>query len=298
MLDTIELVKPDLDEGKLDIEEFEYRSEVKPTWCPGCGDFGILNATFTAMKQKHLNPKDTVCVSGIGCSSRFPFFVNTYGFHTLHGRTMPVATGIKMANPDLTVLAFGGDGDGFAIGGGHFIHAARRNLNITYVIMDNSVYGLTKGQTSPTSRLGYVTKTSPAGSVDEPLNPLVLALACGATFVARGFSGRPKEVSELIIQGLEHKGFAFIDVFSPCPTFNKVNTFKYYKEEVTALPIDHDVTNKLKAIEQASSPKIVYTGVFYKAAESHSYEEHVLSQRPAVQTDANTLLGKLFAKYS
>jgi 2-oxoglutarate ferredoxin oxidoreductase subunit beta len=198
----------------------------------------------------------------------------------------------------LTVLAFGGDGDGFAIGGGHFIHAARRNLNITYVIMDNSVYGLTKGQTSPTSRLGYVTKTSPAGSVDEPLNPLVLALACGATFVARGFSGRPKDVSDLIVQGIEHKGFAFIDVYSPCPTFNKVNTFKYYKEEVTELPRDHDVTNRLKAIEQASSSQIVYTGVFYKAAESHSFEEHVLSQRPPIQTDAQTLLNKLFAKYS
>ena len=150
----------------------------------------------------------------------------SYGFHGVHGRAMPIATGIKVANPDLKVLAMGGDGDAFAIGGGHFVHAARRNLDICYVIMDNNIYGLTKGQTSPTSQVGFVTKTTPKGTPDRPINPLRLAIASGATFVARGFSGKPKELAELIVEGIDHNGFAVIDTFSPCPTFNKVNTFK------------------------------------------------------------------------
>lgn len=298
MSDTIEMVQPEVGEGNVEVEEYDYKSEVKPTWCPGCGDFGVLNATYNALKEKGLNPKDTVCVSGIGCSSRFPFFVNTYGFHTLHGRTMPVATGIRTANPDLKVLAFGGDGDGFAIGGGHFIHAARRNLDICYVIMDNSIYGLTKGQFSPTSNLGFVTKTSPKGSVDQSLNPLVLALAAGATFVARGFSGRPKDVTELIVQGMEHKGFALIDVYSPCPTFNKVNTFKFYKEEVTALPSEHDATNKGAALALAATTNPVYTGIFYKNADHATFEEGVMSQQAAQPMDRLELVEKLFNRFS
>ena len=142
----------------------DYKSGVKPTWCPGCGDFGVLNAVYNSLRTKGYAPQDVVLVSGIGCSSRLPFFSSTYGFHTIHGRSMPIATGIKVANPRLKVLALGGDGDAFAIGGGHFIHAARRNLDICYVIMDNSIYGLTKGQTSPTSMVGFVTKTTPKGT--------------------------------------------------------------------------------------------------------------------------------------
>ena len=149
----------------------DYKSGVKPTWCPGCGDFGVLNAVYNSLKAKGYAPQDVVLVSGIGCSSRLPFFSSTYGFHTVHGRTMPIATGIKVANPSLRVLALGGDGDAFAIGGGHFIHAARRNLDVCYVIMDNSIYGLTKGQTSPTSMVGFVTKTTPKGTPDRPVNP-------------------------------------------------------------------------------------------------------------------------------
>src|SRR3954452_22425193 len=151
-----------------------YKSDEKPTWCPGCGDFGVLNGLYNAMRQKGLQTKDIVVVSGIGCSSRLPFFSATYGFHGVHGRTMPIATGIKVANPDLKVLAVGGDGDAFAIGGNHFMHAARRNLDIAYVIMDNSIYGLTKGQTSPTSAPGFVTKSTPRGSPDQAVNPLML----------------------------------------------------------------------------------------------------------------------------
>src|SRR5919201_924566 len=227
----------------------DYKSGVKPTWCPGCGDFGVLNAVYNSLKAKGYAPEDVVLVSGIGCSSRLPFFSSTYGFHTVHGRAMPIATGIKVGNPRLKVLALGGDGDAFAIGGGHFIHAALANLDICYVIMDNAIYGLTKGQTSPTSMVGFVTKTTPSGTPDRPVNPLQLAMASGATFVARAFSGRPKELAEIIVQGIDHNGFAVVDCYSPCPTFNKVNTFKAYREETANLPEDYDPTDRVKALE-------------------------------------------------
>src|SRR5918999_6526370 len=171
----------------------DYKSDEKPTWCPGCGDFGVLNAVYRALRIKSFEPHQVVAVSGIGCSSRIPYFISTYGFHGIHGRTMPLATGVRVARPDLKTLVFGGDGDAFAIGAGHFVHAVRRNLDITYVIMDNAIYGLTKGQTSPTSSFGFVTKSTPAGAVDRPLNPMLLAITSGATFVARAFSGKPKE---------------------------------------------------------------------------------------------------------
>src|SRR5512133_591782 len=165
--------------GQAEFTIDQYRSDEKPTWCPGCGDYGVLNALYTSLREKGLDPKDSVVVSGIGCSSRLPFFVSTYGFHGLHGRTMPVASGLKAARPDLMVVVTGGDGDAFAIGGNHFIHAARRNLDITYVVMDNSIYGLTKGQTSPTSGMGFTTKTTPRGSAGRAVNPLLLALTSG-----------------------------------------------------------------------------------------------------------------------
>jgi len=229
----------------------DYKSGTKPTWCPGCGDFGVLSAVYNSLRAKGYVPEDVVLVSGIGCSSRLPFFSSTYGFHTVHGRTMPIATGIKVANPNLKVLALGGDGDAFAIGGGHFIHAARRNLDVCYVIMDNAIYGLTKGQTSPTSMVGFVTKTTPNGTPDRPVNPLQLAMASGATFVARAFSGKPKELADLIVQGIDHKGFAVIDTYSPCPTFNKVNTFKYYRDEAEDLPSDHNPSDLSQAWARA-----------------------------------------------
>jgi 2-oxoglutarate ferredoxin oxidoreductase subunit beta len=256
----------------------EYKSDEKPTWCPGCGDFGVLNAFYNALRAKGCDPKDTVVVSGIGCSSRFPFFASTYGFHTVHGRTMPIATGVRVANPDLKVLVMSGDGDSFAIGGNHFMHAARRNLDICYVVMDNAVYGLTKGQTSPTSTAGFVTKTTPKGSPDQGVNPLLLALASGASFVARGFSGRPRELAELMVRAMDHNGFAFIDVYSPCPTFNKINTFKYYREEAEDLPADHDPTDYVAAMRMASSVDPLYLGVFYQRQGS-SFEDRVLAQR-------------------
>ncbi|HEY8477311.1 MAG TPA: 2-oxoacid:ferredoxin oxidoreductase subunit beta [Chloroflexota bacterium] len=274
-----------------------YKSEEKPTWCPGCGDFGVLNALYQALRAKGYDPKDVVCVSGIGCSSRLPYFVNSYGFHGIHGRAMPIALGVKVANPDLHVLAFGGDGDAFAIGAGHFVHAVRRNLDICYVIMDNNIYGLTKGQTSPTSGTGFTTKTTPRGNIDQPLNPLALALASGATFVARAFSGRPKELADLIVRGIDHKGFAVIDVFSPCPTFNKVNTFKYYREEVADVPADHDVTDRAAAIALALQQDPLYLGVFYQS-EQTTFEEHLEAQRSGTEADRQRVLESLLASFS
>jgi 2-oxoglutarate/2-oxoacid ferredoxin oxidoreductase subunit beta len=275
----------------------DYRSDEKPTWCPGCGDYGVLNAAYNAMREKGYDPKDIVVVSGIGCSSRLPFFVSTYGFHGVHGRTMPVATGLKAARPDLPVLVMGGDGDAFAIGGGHFIHAARRNVDVTYIVMDNNIYGLTKGQTSPTSRTGFTTKTTPKGSMDRAVNPLMLALTCGATFVARAFSGQPKELAELVVQGINHKGFSVIDVFSPCPTFNKVNTFKMYREQTARLPGDHDATSLDEAIRMAMSPDPLYLGVFYRE-EAQTFEEGLRSQKPGTTSDTADLLESLFDRFS
>ncbi|MBI2938991.1 MAG: 2-oxoacid:ferredoxin oxidoreductase subunit beta [Chloroflexi bacterium] len=276
----------------------EYRSEEKPTWCPGCGDFGVLNAVYNALKAKGWAPEDVVCVSGIGCSSRLPYFMSTYGFHTIHGRVMPVATGIRVARPDLKVLAFGGDGDAFAIGAGHFVHAARRNLDITYVIMDNSIYGLTKGQTSPTSPFGFSTKTTPKGSVEQPLNPLLLALTCGATFVARGFSGKPKEIADLIVGGIDHRGFAVIDVYSPCPTFNKVNTFQFYREAVRSLPGDHDRRDLIAAMRQANSADPLYTGVFFQREDVPSFDESIQALRAEPPADPLALVESLFNRFS
>ena len=276
----------------------DYKSGTRVTWCPGCGDFGVLNAVYNALRVKGHDPKDVVCVSGIGCSSRFPFFVNSYGFHGVHGRAMTIATGIKVANPDLKVLALGGDGDAFAIGGGHFIHAARRNLNITYIVMDNGVYGLTKGQTAPTASLGYKSKSTPRGSVDQPLNPLTLAIACGATFVARAFSGKPKDLADLIVQGMEHEGFAMIDAYSPCPTFNKVNTFKFYRDQVADLPADYDPSDLGQALQHASSEEPLYTGLLYHRPGLEPYASRLAAHHSGTETDAPKVIDGLFARFS
>jgi 2-oxoglutarate ferredoxin oxidoreductase subunit beta len=227
----------------------DYKSDLKPIWCPGCGDFGVLASLYRAFAQLDLDPTRTVIVSGIGCSSRLPGFVTTYGFHSLHGRALPVAMGVKLANPDLTVIAVGGDGDGFAIGAGHFPHAARRNIDITYLVMDNEIYGLTKGQVSPTSLTEQKAPSTPWGNLETPMNTLGFAVACGASFVARGASFNTKALTELIVQAVEHKGFSFIDALSPCVMFN--NTQEEWKAAVTDVVPDHDVTNRVRAFELA-----------------------------------------------
>lgn len=198
----------------------DFKSGVKPVWCPGCGDFGVLNAMTKALSGLSLAPEEVAFISGIGCSARLPAYAAVYGFHGVHGRALPVATGLAVSRPELTVLAMGGDGDGFSIGGNHFLHACRRNANLTYVVMDNAVYGMTKGQASPTTEADWEgSKLTPEGTHIPALRPLELALSAGAGFIARGFSGNPNGLAHLIAQGIEHPGFSFIQVLSPCITY-------------------------------------------------------------------------------
>jgi 2-oxoglutarate ferredoxin oxidoreductase subunit beta len=221
-------------EGKM-VSPEDYKSDDPMAWCPGCGNFSILEALKDALMQLDKKPNELVVVSGIGQAAKLPHYLRCNAFNGLHGRTLPVATGIKLANHELTVLAEGGDGDGYAEGGNHFIHAMRRNIDITYLVHDNQVYGLTKGQTSPTSELGYISKTTPGGALYPSMNPLLLAVASDCSFVARGFSGDKKHLADLIKEGIQHRGFAFIDILQPCVTFNRVNTFQWYKKRVYRL---------------------------------------------------------------
>jgi 2-oxoglutarate ferredoxin oxidoreductase subunit beta len=275
----------------------EYKSDEKPTWCPGCGDFGVLNAVYRALRIKNFEPHQVVAVSGIGCSSRIPYFISTYGFHGIHGRSMPIATGVRVARPDLKTLVFGGDGDAFAIGAGHFVHAMRRNLDLTYVVMDNAIYGLTKGQTSPTSGPGFSTLSTPQGNPEQALNPMMMAIASGATYVARGFSAEPQKLADLITEGIDHPGFAFIDVYSPCPTFNKVNTFKTYKESVAWLPADHDPADPIRAMHYANSEQPLYLGVFHRRS-APTFEQQLESQHAGDEGARKKVLENLFERFS
>ncbi len=251
-----------------------FKSEVKPDWCPGCGDYGVLNSLQKACADLNLDPKDIMVVSGIGCSSNLPGFFNSYGLHTLHGRSLPVASGAKLANHDMTVIVTGGDGDGYGIGVGHFVHSMRRNLDITYIVMDNQIYGLTTGQASPTTERMVKTKSTPQGNLESQLNPIALALAGGASFVGRGFSGEPAQLAELYKKAIKHKGFAIVDVFSPCVTYNKTNTYPWFKERVYKLEDEnHDTTNFDAAMKRAQEwGNRIPIGVFY-ANERMTYEE-------------------------
>ena len=197
----------------------DFKSGAHPIWCPGCGDFGVVAALEQALAQHGRPPHDVVLVSGIGCSSRLPAYTTCYGFHGVHGRALALATGVKLARPDLEVIAVGGDGDGYSIGGNHFIHACRRNVNMLYIVMDNRVYGMTKGQPSPTTEPDWDSEIAPGGIGLRPFNPLSLAIAAGANFVARSFAGHPQELADLIVEGIRWPGFAFIEVLSPCITF-------------------------------------------------------------------------------
>ena len=228
----------------------DFRGDVRPDWCNGCGHNGILTALLNAYAKQGRGNHEHLTVSGIGCSSNLPGYVNTYGMHTLHGRALAVATGAKFANHEMNVVVTGGDGDGYGIGGNHFVHTMRKNVDLLYIVMNNQIYGLTIGQTSPTSMLGMETKSTPFGNIEAPLNPIAMAIVTGATYVARGFSGNPRELADLIYEGMEHRGFALIDVFSPCITFNKDNTYDFFKPRVKELE-NHDPSDKSAALEQA-----------------------------------------------
>src|ERR1700732_3509264 len=234
-----------------DLTVADLKGKVDPDWCPGCGDFGVLAAVEKALVELQIPNHKVVTISGIGCSSNLPGYINTYGMHTLHGRALAVATGAQLANHKLKVIVTGGDGDGYGIGGNHFLHTMRRNVDLTYIVMDNQIYGLTTGQVSPTSIKGMKTKSTPFGSIENEINPIPLAIVGGATYVARGFTGQVRHLTELIKGGIQHKGFALIDTFSPCVTFNRDNTHEYFRQRTQKLEDQaHDPTDFLHAMER------------------------------------------------
>ena len=253
----------------------DFKGRVDPDWCPGCGDFGVLAALKQALAELELQPHEVMTVSGIGCSSNLPGYVNAYGMHTLHGRALAVATGAQLANHELKIIATGGDGDGFGIGGNHFLHTLRRNVDLTYLVMDNQIYGLTTGQVSPTSIKGMKTKSTPFGSAENPINPISLAIAGGATYVARGFTGQQKHLVDLIKGGIQHRGFSLIDVFSPCVTYNNDNSHEFFKARVKKLEeMGHDPTDFHAAIDKAYLwGETIPIGLFWKRTDLPSLDQ-------------------------
>ncbi|MEK7830542.1 MAG: thiamine pyrophosphate-dependent enzyme [Acidobacteriota bacterium] len=264
-----------------------YESVVDPDWCPGCGDFGVLQALKLASGRLGIEPKDLMIVSGIGCSSNLPGFIHAYGVHSLHGRAVAVASGVKLANTDLNVVITGGDGDGYGIGIGHFIHAMRRNLDLTYIVMNNQIYGLTTGQASPTTMKEVRTKSTPLGNIETPINPVALALVSGATYVSRGFSGENKHLADLFAGAIAHKGFSLVDVFSPCVTYNKINTYDYFRKKVYKLETEEGYD--AASVELAMTKSFEWgdripIGVFYRSQQP-TYEdgEPALKNGPLVK---------------
>jgi 2-oxoglutarate ferredoxin oxidoreductase subunit beta len=257
------------------LDKDTYKGKIHPDWCPGCGDFSVLSALQAALFELGLKPYQVVVISGIGCSSNLPGFINTYGMHTLHGRALAVGNGVKLANHELKVICVGGDGDGFGIGGNHFTHSMRRNVDLTYIVMDNQIYGLTTGQTSPTSRKGMKTKSTPDGNLENPINPIPQAIVGGATYVARGFSGKQKHLVELLKGAIQHKGFSLVDVFSPCVTYNKDNTYQFFNPRVKILEEQgHDTSNFAKAIEKGYQwGEEIPIGLFWKRTDLPTLEE-------------------------
>ena len=269
----------------------DFRNNVKPNWCPGCGDFSVQAAIQRAAANVGLEPENLAVISGIGCSGRISGYINSYGLHGIHGRSLPIAQGVKMANRDLTVIASGGDGDGFAIGMGHTIHSIRRNIDITYIVMDNQIYGLTKGQTSPRSAAGFKTKSTPHGSIEQAISPMEMALTAGATFVAQSFSTDLKDLTALIEAGIQHKGFSLINVFSPCVTYNKVNTYDWFKENLTKLSDieGYDPSSREEAMSTLMKHDGLVTGLIYQNKERQSYQQLLkgYSEDPLIDSDLN-----------
>lgn len=260
-------------------EEKEYHRQ-DPTWCPGCGIFGIFAALKKASSSLGLDPEEMVIVTGIGCHGRLCNYFRAYGFHALHGRTLPVASGVKLSNPRLSVVAVSGDGDAYSIGLSHLIHSVRRNVGITYLVADNRVYALTQGQTSPTSSIGFVSVSTPHGSKELPLDGPRLALASGGTFIARGFSGNPVELASLLERAIKHRGFSLVEVLSPCVTHNKVNTYQWFRDSMERLDKDqsYNPKDKNQAFEKLSQGKRIPVGLIY-VEDRPSFEDLVLPDK-------------------
>jgi 2-oxoglutarate ferredoxin oxidoreductase subunit beta len=274
----------------------EYRGDVSPVWCAFCGDYAVLTSLYQVFQQKDLAPEEIVLVSGIGCSSRLPHFVKAYGFHGVHGRTLPTAMGIKLANPRITVIAVAGDGDGFGIGLGHFIHTARRNPDLTYLVMDNSLYAQTKGQISPTTCPHRITPSTPYGAQEEPINPIALAILSGATFVGRAYSGKPELLTDLMLQAIEHPGFALIQIVSPCVTFNPTDTYRSLTQKSYLIP-DHPLEDKAKALELAQSDDRIALGLFYRIRRP-TLEEAMRERVETAQREGSAQLSELVREFN
>ncbi|MGM0365447.1 MAG: 2-oxoacid:ferredoxin oxidoreductase subunit beta [Actinomycetota bacterium] len=282
----------------------EFNTHRKPTWCLGCGNYGIWNAIKRAFVQLGLDSHQILAVYGIGCSGNGTNFLKTYAFHALHGRALPVATGAKLANHKLNVVVMAGDGDGAGIGGNHFMHTCRRNINLTYIMHDNRIYGLTTGQAAPTSDQGLKTKSTPGGVLEAPVNPVALALTSGATFVARGFSGDVKQLTGLFAEAMRHRGFAFVDVLQPCVTFNKKNTYDWYRKRIYKLEDEakyskNDLVEAFRRSKEDEEEKIA-TGIFYQV-EKPTYEDGLkqIERKPLADhvisdIDINKLLNYFF----
>lgn len=277
----------------------QFRTESESWWCPGCGDFAVLASLQKALADMNLEPHNVALIAGIGCSGKIGNYVNSYNLHVTHGRSLPAAMGVKLANRDLTVVAAGGDGDGYGIGVGHLTHAIRRNIDVTYVVMDNQVYGLTKGQNSPTSGLGFQTKSS-VKNIEQPSRPALSALSLGATFVAQGFSSDVRQLTRLIMEGIKHPGFALINVYSPCVTYNLVNTYDWFRENLVNLDeeeSERDVTDRGQAMELLRKHDGWVRGLIYQQPESIPYEDRIVgySKEPLANADL-TLSGDLWNK--
>ena len=251
----------------------DYKTDLKPVWCAGCGDFGVLTGVYRAMAELQFKPWETVVISGIGCSSRLPGYVATYGFNSVHGRALPIATGVKVARPELNV-------DGLAIGGNHFMHACRRNLDLCYILMDNEIYGLTKGQAAPTTPSGDKTKSTYYGNPEPSVDPCELAISMGATWVARGFSGDLKGTVDLLVKGMSHKGFAFLNIMSPCVTWRGDDQFKTLKAKLKNLPEGHDPTSRSEALKYTRETDVMTVGLLYEVKQP-SLTQRLADQRVA-----------------
>ena len=268
------------EEREIDRDEYTPTVEPQATWCPGCGDFSVLKALKQALPEVGRTPDETLLCTGIGCSGKLNSYLDTYGFHTIHGRSLPVARAAKLANPDLEVIAAGGDGDGYGIGGNHFIHTARENHDMTYIVFNNEIFGLTKGQTSPTSPKGHKSKTQPSGSAKEPLKPLSLALNAGASYVARTAAVNPNQAKEIIAEAIEHDGFAHVDFLTQCPTWNKdAKQYVPYIDIQQNDDYEFDVSDRVEAAEMMRTTEEslyegeVLTGRYYVEDGRPSYGE-------------------------
>jgi pyruvate ferredoxin oxidoreductase beta subunit len=273
------------EEAELDRDEFTPGIEPQATWCPGCGDFGVLKALKQAAPELGLTPDEILLVTGIGCSGKLNSYFDSYGYHSIHGRSLPIARAAKLANPGLSVIAAGGDGDGYGIGGNHFMHTARENHDMTYIVFNNEIFGLTKGQTSPTSPKGHKSKTQPQGSAKDPIRPLSLALTSGASYIARTAAVNPRQAGNILAEAIEHDGFAHVDFLTQCPTWNKdAKQYVPYVDVQDSEDYDFDMNDRGEAAEMMQETEdvlhegTVLTGRFYVEEDRPSYQQEKIDQ--------------------